>query len=274
LEELLRRKVYQLVAGLALTDRQLGAAEDACLARLRTRLAIGGLPPEVPLVDGTAAAAAMALLPPEVRRDAFEHALAAAMADGVVGGREARWLHAVATAAGISADELDTRLGAVGSVRAHSAPPATSSAPSHPGGSTSNPPTSGAGRTRVRDVMTADPIVVEPAVTVGAAYSMMKSMGFRHLPVVRDGELVGIISTNDIGRLGGVLPEIAERSVSELMTPDPITIGEDEPVEAAAATMALRKVNCLPVSTKGRLVGIVTTYDLLDALARRLRSGR
>jgi acetoin utilization protein AcuB len=126
----------------------------------------------------------------------------------------------------------------------------------------------------VRDVMTADPITVEPDGKVGAAYRTMKDGGFRHLPVVSGGKLVGIISTNDIGRLGGELPQIAERPVSDLMTADPITIGEDEPVEAAAATMALRKVNCLPVAVDGRLVGIVTTYDLLDALARRLRSGR
>jgi CBS domain-containing protein len=38
--------------------------------------------------------------------------------------------------------------------------------------------------------------------------------------------------------------------------------------------MALRKVNCLPVVADGQLVGIVTSYDLLDALARRISTGR
>jgi CBS domain-containing protein len=61
------------------------------------------------------------------------------------------------------------------------------------------------------------------------------------------------------------------KSVSELMTAMPQTVESTERVEVAAATMAMRKINCLPVTRNGALVGIITTYDLLDALARRLR---
>jgi len=130
--------------------------------------------------------------------------------------------------------------------------------------------------TQVREVMTADPLVIAPEATLDQAHTTMKDGGFRHLPVQKEGKLVGVLSMTDIGRLGQSVPALMARPVSELMTPDPVTVGPDELIEAAAAQMALRKVNCLPVVEGGRLVGIVTTYDLLDALVRRLapRSSR
>jgi acetoin utilization protein AcuB len=125
--------------------------------------------------------------------------------------------------------------------------------------------------TVVREVMTADPMTIGPDATVGEAYGTMKNLGFRHLPVVQADKLVGIISTTDVGRLGAAVPELMAKKVSEAMTPNPRTISGDERIEAAAAQMALHKMNCLLVMGDGRLTGIVTTYDLLDALARQFR---
>ena len=127
--------------------------------------------------------------------------------------------------------------------------------------------------TTVQDVMTADPQVIAPDASIEEAHSTLHSRGFRHLPVVEGGRLVWILSTTDVGRIGATLPEVLGRAVRDLMTPSPATIGPEQPVELAAAQMALRKINCLPVVEGGILVGIVTTYDLLDALARRLREG-
>jgi acetoin utilization protein AcuB len=120
----------------------------------------------------------------------------------------------------------------------------------------------------VRDVMTADPVVIAPDATVAQAHALMNEGGFRHLPVVEGARLVGVISTADIGRLGATIPQLMVRPVADLMSPDPPTVAPEQPIEAAAGQMGLRKVNCLPVVSDGRLVGIVTTYDLLDALAR------
>jgi CBS domain-containing protein len=131
--------------------------------------------------------------------------------------------------------------------------------------------------TQVADIMTEDPRVIEPSAKVRDAYALMKEHGFRHVPVVENDRLVGIFSTTDVGRIGATLPVILERSVADTMTPNPYTIAPDEPIESAAAQMGLRKINCLPVvNAEGKLVGIVTTYDLLDALVRRLvpRSSR
>ena len=123
---------------------------------------------------------------------------------------------------------------------------------------------------QVREVMTTDPAVVSPDDTLERAWAMMTGEGYRHLPVVKDGQLVGVLSITDIGRLGATVPSLMARTVGEWMTKNPITVGPDEPVERAAGQMGLHKVNCLPVVTGGKLVGIVTTYDLLDALARQL----
>jgi uncharacterized cupin superfamily protein/CBS domain-containing protein len=127
-----------------------------------------------------------------------------------------------------------------------------------------------AGSRPVREVMTADPCVVSPDDTVERAWSVMKDEGCRHVPVVEHGALVGILSTNDVGRLGSTEPSLMARRVRDAMTKNPHTARPDEAIESAAAQMGIHKVNCLPVVSEGKLVGIVTTYDLLDALVRRI----
>jgi acetoin utilization protein AcuB len=126
---------------------------------------------------------------------------------------------------------------------------------------------------KVEDVMTPDPTALAPTATVGEAYALMKDRGFRHVPICEGDLLLGLISMTDIGRLGAAVPEILARPLHEVMTTNLITVGGDESVSAAAATMASKKINCLLVVTGRQLAGIVTTYDLLDALARRVRDG-
>jgi CBS domain-containing protein len=123
----------------------------------------------------------------------------------------------------------------------------------------------------VSEVMTAEPSTATPETTVGEAYALMKESGFRHLPVVSDDKLLGIFTMTDIGRLGAQVPEIMARTLADVMTRELITIAPEERIEVAAAKMASRKIHCLLVVVQGRLVGIVTTYDLLDALVRTLR---
>ncbi len=120
--------------------------------------------------------------------------------------------------------------------------------------------------------MTPDPITIGSGTSVAVAYLMMRERGFRHLPVVDDGKLVGILSVTDIGHAGAKVQSVREQPVSAIMTREPMTIRPDTAVEVAAATMASRKFNCLLVTEGDSLVGIVTTYDLLDALARRIRT--
>ena len=123
----------------------------------------------------------------------------------------------------------------------------------------------------VEDVMTPDPVTLLPTDTVRDAYSLMTERGFRHVPIVEAGLLLGVISMSDIGHLGARVPELMAKPLYEVMTKNPVTVKPTESVAAAAATMASRKFNCLLVVTGRSLAGIITTYDLLDALARRVR---
>src|SRR5438477_7191281 len=123
-------------------------------------------------------------------------------------------------------------------------------------------------RVTIEDIMTPDPLTLAPTATVGDAYAMMRERGFRHMPISEAGLLLGLISMTDIGHLGAKVPEILARPLHEVMTKKLITIKPDESVEKAAVMMASNKINCLLVVVAGKLTGIVTTYDLLDALAK------
>lgn len=125
--------------------------------------------------------------------------------------------------------------------------------------------------TTVEEVMTPDPVTLEPGAFVADAWALMSERGFRHVPIVLGGTLVGLISMTDIGRLGAMVPQIMNTPIVTVMTRELSTIGPHESVDLAAAIMGSRKINCLLVVDRGAFVGIVTTYDLLDALARRLR---
>jgi acetoin utilization protein AcuB len=126
--------------------------------------------------------------------------------------------------------------------------------------------------TTVEEVMTPDPMTLLPTATVGEAYALMKERGFRHVPIVEADLLLGVISITDVGHLGAAVPEIMAKPLHEVMSKKLVTVKKGESIAAAASMMASRKINCLLVVEYRKLIGIVTTYDLLDALARRIRA--
>jgi acetoin utilization protein AcuB len=97
----------------------------------------------------------------------------------------------------------------------------------------------------------------------------MRDHRFRHLPVVEDGRLVGILSDRDL-RPVLLSPGLARARVRELMSEDLTTVGPDAPLEEAASLLVVKKIGCLPVVAQGRLVGIVTETDLLAVLVELL----
>ena len=124
----------------------------------------------------------------------------------------------------------------------------------------------------VKDVMKSPVLSVGPEMTLEEAYRLLLEKGIRHLPVVKDGKLLGIVTDRDIrlatSHLNPKGPCPGCTQVGEVMTKEVVTAHPLDPVEEAARVMRHRKIGSLPVLEDGEIVGIVTGIDLLDALLR------
>jgi acetoin utilization protein AcuB len=121
----------------------------------------------------------------------------------------------------------------------------------------------------VKEIMRKPVTVVSASTTIGEADQLLHSLGFRHLPVVEQGKLVGILTDRDIRFATSSLfhtPLSGEDPVSLAMSSHPLTADPLDPVEDAARIMRENKIGCLPVLDGLELVGILTGMDLLDAL--------
>lgn len=125
----------------------------------------------------------------------------------------------------------------------------------------------------VKEWMTPDPRVVSSKTPVMEAMQILREGGFRRLPVVDGGRLVGIATDRDLKEatpskaatlsvyeLNYLLAKLTVRDV--MMTPVH-TVGPEEPIESAALVMEAHKVSGLPVVAGERVVGILTITDLL-----------
>jgi len=123
----------------------------------------------------------------------------------------------------------------------------------------------------VRDIMRSPAVVISGDTLLQDAYRTMQERGIRHLPVLEAGKLVGVITDRDLRLATSALalsPFPPGSRVSEVMIREPLTADASDPVEDAARTMRERKIGCLPILDDGRVIGIVTGLDLLDALIR------
>ena len=149
----------------------------------------------------------------------------------------------------------------------------------------------------VRDIMDPDPVTVSPEDSVETVVRRLRENELPGLPVVNEGgRCVGIVTEADLvladddGRdlhlphyielFGGVvfleplrhfesrLRKALASTVADLMTAEPATIEPDADVAQAGRTIAREGHNRLPVVEHGRLVGVVTRVDVLEALTR------
>src|SRR5262245_39537334 len=121
-------------------------------------------------------------------------------------------------------------------------------------------------------IMERNPTTVAPGDTLRHARDLMVWGHFRHLPVVVDGKVVGVLSERDVtahqARTGESLASSPGDTVSMAMSSRVQTASPDDSVADAARRMANSKVGCLPVLSAGALVGIVTNTDILAAQSR------
>jgi len=118
---------------------------------------------------------------------------------------------------------------------------------------------------RLRDIMTAGVVTIGPRETAAAARAKMRGNGIRHLVVVDDDRVVGIISERDLARRSG---NRSGATVADLMTPDVVSATPATTLRQAANLMRGRTIGCLLVVDGEDLVGIVTTTDVLVQLGR------
>lgn len=112
------------------------------------------------------------------------------------------------------------------------------------------------------------------------AVLLMRSSGFRHVPVVNGNKLVGLLSDRDVQRaspsiFGKMTPEEYNRifettPLVKVMAKEPVTVTPATPVTEVVKMMYERKFGSVPVVEGEKLVGIVTTTDLLGLLSSLL----
>ena len=110
--------------------------------------------------------------------------------------------------------------------------------------------------------MVTDVVCVEIPGNRDDVLRILKRTGISGVPVLKGGELVGIITRKDL------LRKAEETQLGLLMTPDPVVIRPDAPLPEAAQLMVRHNIRRLPVVENGSMVGIISVADLIGAIAQ------
>jgi acetoin utilization protein AcuB len=111
--------------------------------------------------------------------------------------------------------------------------------------------------TQVRHLMSRTLTTVPPEMNAADAFAIMRDQHIRHLLVCRPGnDLIGIISDRDVDKGNG-------RTASDIMSASPAVVAPEMEIGPAITLMLNRGISCLPVCRQGRVIGVLTTTDLL-----------
>ncbi len=126
-------------------------------------------------------------------------------------------------------------------------------------------------------------ITIAPDTPLGEAAEILNQNNVRHLPVLEDEKLVGIITKNDISKAlpsamdSSLSPEesiiATQAQASSVMAVNPVTVGPMDPLENVALLMRRFKIGAVPVVKDEKLVGIITESDILQAFTEILGTG-
>lgn len=129
---------------------------------------------------------------------------------------------------------------------------------------------------KVSEIMTREVVSVESKQTLPEILSLFRKNRIRHIPVLGDKKVVGIISRSDINRLTfGALfdnqdstdePILEMLSIAQVMSADPKVVSTDDSLRKVAEIFAEEEFHALPVVEEGKLKGIITTTDLIKQL--------
>ncbi len=129
-------------------------------------------------------------------------------------------------------------------------------------------------RMRVEEFTTPDPVTVVEATPIGELRELMDQHGVRHLPVLRDGEVVGVISERDVRLVQGLsLDEQSQIRAQDLMADDLFVVHASTLLDEVAMEMVSRRIGSAIVRDgDGAFLGIFTLTDALNALVEVVRN--
>ncbi len=116
---------------------------------------------------------------------------------------------------------------------------------------------------KVKNWMITEVITITPDKTVEDALQLMKLHSIRHLPVVEEGKLKGLVTESSLRPY--LFNDKLKLPLKEVMIINPIVIDPETSIDEAARLIYKYKIGGLPVVSQGRLVGIITVTDILEA---------
>ncbi len=125
----------------------------------------------------------------------------------------------------------------------------------------------------ISEIMTKEVITADEKDSLNSVVDLFKKYRIRHIPIVTNQEVIGIVSRSDINRLTfGALFDADEStddailsmlSIAQVMTANPTTVALETPIRNVAQIFANSEFHALPVVVGHKIVGIVTTTDII-----------
>lgn len=127
----------------------------------------------------------------------------------------------------------------------------------------------------VEEYTTPNPVTAREDMLIDDLRRLMEEHGIRHLPIVRGGTVVGVISDRDARLVSGLdFEQKLQVRAGDIMAPDPLTVSAGTPLDEVAYAMSEKKIGSVIVNDEnGQFLGIFTVTDALNALIEIARGG-
>lgn len=124
----------------------------------------------------------------------------------------------------------------------------------------------------VGDCMTQNPVTIPSDLSLADAAERMYEHGIRHLPVMEQGHVVGLVSERDLALVMGI-PGVDKNkvAVTEAMTTGPYIVAPETKLEDVVRVMHDKKIGTAVVMKDGQMAGIFSVIDALEVLLFMLR---
>ena len=118
---------------------------------------------------------------------------------------------------------------------------------------------------RIRSIMIKNPITISENASIQDAFDLVNSHSIRHLPVVNDeNNFIGFVTLTDLKQ--AFIPSmVSDLTLKDIMIKEPVLLHPDSDIETAARIIYKHKIGGIPVVKDRKLVGIITTTDILGA---------